>query len=382
MRIAQICPYSWTSPGGVQAHVRNLSRHLIRRGHDVLVVTPGEGGPVEEHVSIVGRPLPIRFNGSSVPLCPNPLAKRPVRDALREFAPDVVHVHEPFAPSTSYLGVVCSEAPVVATFHTYHERHSFGAVLYRTLVPLFRPVWDRIDLHIAVSEAAASCVGARAGGIPRVIPNGVAVEHFAGARPADLPPGRKLLFVGRLEPRKGFRVAVRAFARLAERYPDLLLVAVGDGGERDAVRLLDRRLRRRVLMEGQVSNTRLPGYYAAADAFVAPAVGGESFGIVLAEAMSAGLPVIASDIPGFREVVRHRREGLLVPPGEPAALADALGEVLDAPALARALGAAGRVRARAFSWEAITTRLEGVYEEAIGAREARRDAVAAGTGVA
>jgi len=372
LRIVQVCPYGWQAPGGVQAHVRNLSRHLMRRGHEVMVLAPGEDAPHEAHVRVVGRPLILLpFNGSAVPLRPNPLDGPVVRRALREFEPDVVHVHEPMAPSTAFLALrdarKCGRVPVVATFHTFHAPRSLPAFLYRFVGPLFQTVWNRVDLPIAVSHAAAGCVGERAGGVPRIIPNGVSLETFGGARPATgLPSGRRMLFVGRLEKRKGFRHAVRAFGELASRYPDLHLVVVGEGAEQDEVLALDRHARRRVVMLGRVSNAALPGYYAAADLFVSPATGSESFGIVLAEAMAAGLPVVASDIPGFREVVRHEQEGLLAPPRDDAGLADAIARLLDDPALARRLGAAGRVRARAFSWDAVTTRVEEAYREVLG----------------
>lgn len=364
----------------MQAHVRNLSRQFMRRGHEVLVLAPGDDAPHEGHVQIVGRPMfRLPFNGSAVPLRPNPLDGAVVRRALEEFEPDVVHVHEPMAPSTSFLALRDARVPVVATFHTFHGAASFPALLYRVIAPLFQTVWDRVDLPIAVSHAAAGCVGTRAGGVPRIIPNGVSVETFASARPATgLPPGRRLLFVGRLEKRKGFRHAVRAFGELASRYPDLHLVVVGHGRESDALRALDRHARRRVVMLGRVSNAALPGYYAAADVFVSPATGGESFGIVLAEAMSAGLPVVASALKGYAEVVRHEHEGLLVPPRDDDALADAIARLLDDPSLARRLGAAGRLRARTFSWDAVATHIEDAYREVLGAPavEAVEEAVA------
>ena len=369
LRIVQVCPYAWQAPGGVQAHVRNLSKHLMRRGHEVLVLTPGDDAPHEAHVRVVGRPmLRLPFNGSAVPLRPNPLDGRVVRAALAEFEPDVIHVHEPMAPSTSYLALRDAHVPVVATFHTFHAPTSVPALLYKVIAPVFQAVWNRVDLPIAVSHAAAGCVGDRAGGVPRIIPNGVSVEQFANARAAPgLPAGRRMLFVGRLERRKGFRHAVRAFGELASRYLDLHLVVVGEGGEASAVELLDRQARRRVVMLGRVSNAALPGYYAAADLFVSPAIGGESFGIVLTEAMSAGLPVVASALPGFREVVRDGQEGLLVPPGDDDALADAVARVLDDDALAHRLASAARARARVFSWDAITARIEDAYREILGA---------------
>ena len=345
-------------------HVRQLSEHLSRRGHDVLVLAPGEAPDARDHVRIVGRPLHFPVNGSVAPVCFSVRSSRAVRSALRDFQPDVVHVHEPIMPSTSLLAVMQANAPVVATFHANVPHGTLHSATVRALAPFFRPVWNRIDRRLAVSRAARDSICARMGeGDVRIVPNGVDVDVFASAVPASLPPGRTLLFVGRLERRKGFPVMVRAFERLAREYPDVRLVVVGDGADRDAVNALEEGTRSRVLMLGRVSQEALPTYHRAADIFVAPAVGGESFGIVLVEAMAAGLPVLASDIPGYREVTRHGVEGLLVPPNDAELLAAAMRRLLDDPGYARSLGDNGSVRARDFDWETIVHQLEDVYAE-------------------
>ena len=373
MRIVLVCPYSWDAHGGVQAHVRNLAASLVARGHEALVLAPGDAEPSEPHVRIVGRPFRVRFNGSVVPLCIDPASAGVVREALAEFRPDVVHVHEPLAPSTSMLGVVYAPAPIVATFHAYIEDETVPGQLYTAVAPLLRPVWNRIDFRIAVSQAARWTVGSRMGDQPcAIIPNGADVDHFAGAAPAPLPAGRKLLFVGRLEPRKGFRYAVRAFSELADGFPDVQLVVVGDGPQRTLLRKLEPRTRERIHMLGAVTQAALPTFHAASNIFLAPATGRESFGIVLVEAMAAGLPVVASNLPGYSEVVRSGREALLVPPRNSGALARATASLLDDPTLAARLGQAGRVRARAFSWQRVAASVERVYEEALRASRARR----------
>ena len=373
MRIVQICPYSWDAPGGVQAHVRQLSRHLARRGHEVLVLTPGDEPATDDHVQIVGRPVRVPFNGSVVPLCFSAASGAQVRSALDRFAPDIVHVHEPLAPSTSMLGTFSAKAPVVATFHAYYGHESLHAHMYSAVAPLLRPIWRRLACRIAVSQAAASCVGSRMGTDRlRVIPNGIDIDHFERAGPADLPPGRKLLFVGRLERRKGLPVALRAFADLATKLPDLTMLVIGEGPDREAVDELPDDLRGRVSMLGYLHGEALPTYHAAADVFIASATGQESFGIVLIEAMAAGLPVVASDIPGYREVVRAGVEGLLVPPGDPGALSESLLTILQNPALAMRFASAGRKRARVFSWESVIGKLEAAYDEALRTPRFRR----------
>jgi phosphatidylinositol alpha-mannosyltransferase len=261
------------------------------------------------------------------------------------------------------LGVLHKTAPVVATFHSYFAQEHMEGRIYTGIAPLLRPVWRRVDRRLAVSAAARDSVCARMGPAAiEIVPNGADVDVFADAAPASLPAGRKLLFVGRLEPRKGFPVAVRAFAQLAPDFPDLRLVVVGDGEDRNAVELLPPELRSRVDMLGKVSYEALPTYHQAADIFISPATGSESFGIVLVEAMAAGLPLVASDIVGYREVARHEREGLLVAPSDPATLAHGVRRLLERPALAAALGAAGALRARSFRWDRIIERLELIYD--------------------
>ncbi|CAN5259509.1 glycosyltransferase family 4 protein [soil metagenome] len=373
MRIALVCPYAWDAPGGVQVHVRQLARHLERRNHRTLVIAPAfsslSPGTVSSGTVIIGRPVRLPYNGSVAPVSPDPRTARRISAALRSFAPDVVHVHEPFAPSTSLYASLVARAPVVGTFHAYAARSRALAALS----PILRLIWNRLAVRLAVSRAAASFVSRYFRGAVRVVPNGVDVELFASARAASLPPGRALLFVNRLEPRKGFRVATEAFELLAGRYPDVLLVVAGDGAERVLVAGLPEGAKGRVILLGSVPHEDLPPYHAAAELFLAPATGRESFGIVLVEAMAAGLPVVASDIPGYREVVRDGVEALLVPPEDAPALAAALGRILDDQELAASLGAAGRMRAERYRWEAVAADVESAYREAIerGARGAR-----------
>jgi phosphatidylinositol alpha-mannosyltransferase len=365
VRIALACPYAWDATGGVQVHVRQLAARLLDRGHRVLVLAPASAPPADPHVVAVGRPVRVPYNGSVAPICPTPASAGRVRRALEEFGPEIIHAHEPLVPGTAMFASRFPGAPVVATFHAYADR----AVLFSAVAPVLRGVWRRLALRIAVSEAAAAFVARRfrSDGL-RVIPNGADVEAFAAAESADLPAGRRILFVNRLDRRKGFPDMLRAFALLSRRHPDALLVVAGDGRERRALRHLPSELRDRVLMLGSVPHHLLPPYHAACEVFCAPATGRESFGIVLVEAMAAGLPVVASDIPGYREVVRHEAEGILVPPSDPRRLADAVGRLLEAPDLARRMGQAGRTRARRYSWDQVAREVEAAYQEALGGR--------------
>jgi len=272
-----------------------------------------------------------------------------------------LHIHEPFSPSTSLWALLEARAPVVATFHSSAER----SWLFDAAAPVLRRLARRISVRIAVSQAARTFAQRRIHGSFDVIANGIDVDRFAHAEPAALQPGPTLLFVGRLEERKGFPVAVEAFRRLGIERPDLRMVVAGDGKERSAVMSLPPDLRARILLLGSVSNERLPGYHAAADVYLGPALGGESFGIVLVEAMAAGLPVVASRIRGYDEVVRDGVDGLLVPPGDPGALAAATARILDDPMLSERLSLAGRDRAAGFEWGIVASAIRERYERAI-----------------
>ena len=360
MRIALVCPYDWSAPGGVQVHVAELGERLRARGHEILGLSPAREPPRQHWVRRVGAPVAVPYGRTTAPISPWPSTRRRVRAALDAFRPDVVHVHEPFAP-TATLFALSAGPPVVATFHSGLDR----STLYDVAAPVLRRTARRISVRIAVSERAADVARRRIGGEFEVVPNGVDVARFASATPAPLPgDGRRLVFVGRLHARKGFPILVDAFGRLSASHPDLWLVVAGDGGERRALERLHAATRARVCAIGAVPNDDLPAIHAACDAFVAPNTGGESFGVVLVEAMAAGLPVIASRIPGFDEVVRDGVDGVLVTPGDVGSLAAAIDRVLTDHALAERLAAAGRERAGDFAWETVVPVLESLYDRA------------------
>jgi phosphatidylinositol alpha-mannosyltransferase len=359
VKIALVCPYAWDAPGGVQVHVRALQDRLPSLGHRTVVLAPALEASTRG-VEVIGRAVRVRYQGTVAPICISVRSLRRIRRALARFSPDVVHVHEPLAPSTSMLATRAARAPVVATFHAHTER----SALFDAAAPVLRPVWRRLARRIAVSETAASFVRSRMGNGIRVIPNGVEVDRFASARPADdLPPGRRILWVGRLDPQKGFPVAVGAFARLAPEHPDVWLVVAGEGRDREAAGRLPPEIRRRVVLLGAVPHERLPALHAGADVFIAPALGQESFGMVLVEAMAAGVPVVASDIGGYRDVIRDGVTGVLVPAGDAGVLAAAIGGLLADPDGARALAEKGRQEAQRYAWDRVVEDIAAVYEE-------------------
>ena len=356
MRLALVSPYASDAAGGVQVHVADLATQLRARGHDVVVIAPRGGGPGGR---AAGRVVRVPYRGTVAPIAPSPLAVGRLSRAVARWRPDVVHVHEPLTPSTSMWATMASEVPVVATFHAYLDRSR----LLEIAAPLLRNVVRRLAATIAVSEAAAKFVRHAVPGVdPVVIPNGVDVDAFASATPAVLPDGRRIAWVHRLDPQKGFGVALAAFASLRGDVRDARLVVGGDGTDRRLLEDLDAEVRARVTLLGSLPHERVAGVLRACEVAIAPATGQESFGIALVEAMAAGVPLVASDIPGYREVVRDRREGLLVPPGDAEALAAAMRSVLSDTALASRLVEGGGARARAFAWPSVVDRLEAVYE--------------------
>jgi phosphatidyl-myo-inositol alpha-mannosyltransferase len=361
VRVALVSPYALDVPGGVQAHVTSLAGALRGQEHDVTLVGPGAGSHVH-----VGRAVRVPFNGSVAPIAASPTAARATRRALAELRPDVVHVHEPLVPAVGIAAATAGSAPTVGTFHAWSDTDR----LYRAGRPIARRIVGRLDARLAVSDAAAAyhccALGLPPSGF-RIVPNGVDVARFADAPPfPELrdPDRPALLFVGRLERRKGLEPLVRAFTRLKTDRPELRLVVVGDGPERDRCQaLLPERLRADVSFLGRVDHDDLPRLYASADLYVSPALGGESFGIVLLEAMAAGVPLVASDIPGYRSVARDGAQGRLVPPGDVPALATAIGALLDNPALRAAMATEGRRTVDDYDWAVVARRAVAVYAE-------------------
>ncbi|WP_017556899.1 glycosyltransferase family 4 protein [Nocardiopsis baichengensis] len=364
MRVGLVCPYTWEVPGGVQQHVGDLAEALIGLGHRVSVLAPcdeGAGEAPPPHVVSAGRAVPVPYNGSVARLAFGVRAAARVRRWLREGAFDVLHVHEPAAPSLSLLACWAAEGPIVATFHTSNPRSRAMAAS----APALRTALEKISGRIAVSEAARRTLVEHLGGDAVLIPNGVAVHRFAAAEP--LPgwpgPGGAIGFLGRLdEPRKGLRVLLEAFARLGRERPGLRLLVAGPGDAEQARAALPAGLRANLVALGRVSEADKARAYRSVDLFCAPNLGGESFGIVLTEAMSAGAPVLASDIPAFRSVLGGGRAGELFGTGDPADLAARAAALLDAPERRSGLSRAAQEAVRAYDWRTVAADVVRVYE--------------------
>jgi phosphatidyl-myo-inositol alpha-mannosyltransferase len=364
VRIALVCPYAWDRAGGVQVHVGELARTLRGRGHATVVLAPSEGPLAEAGVVRTGRPLAIRYQGTVAPIAPSPLVAPAIRAALRSFRPDVVHLYATLTAPR--------RAGVVATFHAYSER----STLLTVAAPVLRIIWRRLDVRLAVSEAAASFVGSRFPGAVRVVPNGCDVGVFERATPPRDLSEREgaapvLLWVARLDRQKGFGVALAAFELLLRSSPAATLIVAGEGPDRALAERVQPATRDRIRMLGAVQHRDLPSVFAQADVFVSPATGQESFGMTLVESMAAGVPVVASNIPGYREVVRDGIDGILVPPGDPSALAEAAARVATDVTLSARLRDAGRERARRYDWDTVVEEIEAAFVEAVDERGRR-----------
>jgi phosphatidylinositol alpha-mannosyltransferase len=347
MRVALVCPYSWSRPGGVQTHVAGLARALGRAGHEADVLAPWDGAGEPPGIVPLGRSFPIPDNGSVQRVALGPLAPRRTAARVRR-GYDLVHVHEPMIPWTALAAVYAARAPVVGTFHMVAS----SARWYRVFGLVCRHATARLAARIAVSEAARDYVASAVGGEYAVIPNGI--EPPSRVRGTG---GGGIVFVGRPEPRKGLAVLLEAFARLEG--ARLTLVGVTPDEVNGAVP--------GVRAVGRVSDAERERLLAEADVLCAPSLGRESFGLVLLEAMAAGVPVVASAIPGYAELLPPQC-GRLVPPGDAAALTAALAGVLADRAGRLRMGEAGRRHAERFHWDALVPRVLCVYEEAAARR--------------
>ena len=363
MRIGLVCPYSWDVPGGVQAHVRDLADSLVRLGHTVSVLAPVDDpdeADLPGYVVPAGRAVPVPYNGSVARLAFGPLSLARTRRWLRRGRFDVLHLHEPTVPSLSMLALFAARGPMVATFHTATARSRALQVFGTTL----QPGLEKITGRIAVSPAARRVVMEHLGHDAVLVPNGVEVDRFAGATPLPgLPAGPTVAFLGRVdEPRKGLTVLLAALPELVRRVPDVHLLVAGPGDAGHVTGLVPKGLERHVRVLGLVSDTDKPRVYAGATVYCAPNTHGESFGIVLIEAMATGTPVVASDLEAFRRVLEDGRAGVLVPVGDSAALAAALADLLGDPARRAALSAAAAAAVTAYDWSTVTTQIVEVYE--------------------
>ncbi|WP_444950854.1 glycosyltransferase family 4 protein [Micromonospora ureilytica] len=376
MRIGIVCPYSFDVPGGVQNHVMDLAEALIALGHEVSVLAPAdEDSPLPEYVVSAGRAVPLPYNGSVARIAFGPVSTARVRRWITNGDFDVLHVHEPLTLSLSLLAVLSARGPVVATFHTAMTRSRVLAAAQGVL----QIVLERITARIAVSALARKVQVEHMDGGAVEVPNGVAVAKFADAEPLPGWPGEcaagtggTLGFLGRFtEARKGFPVLRDAFVALAATRPGLRLLVAGPGDPDDLYDQFPAELHERITFLGLVSEADKARMLRSAHLYVAPNTGGESFGMILTEALAAGTTVVASDLDAFRRVLDGGRAGRLFPTGDPVGLRDVLIELLDDPAGRTTLSACGDQVVANFDWPVVARRVLEVYAAAIEATDGR-----------
>ena len=366
MRIGMVCPYSFDVPGGVQAHVLQLAEVMRGYGHHVSVLAPSSPHvELPDYVVSGGKAVPIPYNGSIARLRFGPATHRKVKKWIVDGDFDVLHLHEPNAPSLSMLALMIATGPIVATFHTSTTKSLTLSVFQGIL----RPLHEKIVGRIAVSDLARRWQMEALGSDAVEIPNGLDVASFANAPTLDgYPrPGKSVLFLGRFdEPRKGMDVLLGALPALVEAFPELEVMVVGRGDEEELTEEAGE-LAGHLSFLGQVDDATKASALRSADVYCAPNTGGESFGIVLVEAMAAGTAVVASDLDAFRRVLEDGTAGRLVPIDDAAALASALVEVLSDDAARERYVVAASDAVRRYDWSVVARDILRVYETVAGA---------------
>jgi phosphatidylinositol alpha-mannosyltransferase len=378
MKIALVSPYDFAYPGGVTEHVSHLAEQFLAREHEVHIIAPSSDDETEPVVSVdapvhrIGRVVSIPANGSVARITLSLRSYLQAKRLLQQEQFDLIHLHEPMMPALPLTVLRHSGSANVGTFHAFRNT----PLTYFYGKPILQPFFRKLHGHIAVSSAAREFVGEYFPADYRIIPNGIDFPRFNTRRApplAQLSDGRPtVLFVGRLEKRKGLRFLLRAWPMVLQRYPEARLVVVGRGRPLEGYKRFAARQGWSpddVLFAGYVSAEDLPYYYQACDVFCAPNTGQESFGVVLLEAMAAGAPIAASDIPGYRAVVANGEEGLLVERKNPGALADGLCRLLGNPEQRARMRRAGQVKARNYDWPRIATQVLEYYEEVLERRE-------------
>jgi phosphatidyl-myo-inositol alpha-mannosyltransferase len=376
MKIALVSPYDWSTPGGVNRHIDFIADAYIEAGHQARIIAPASADVSDSRVLVAGRPTSVPASGSVARIALDPFAGNRVGRFLEEQQFDVVHVHEPLMPVLPIQALRHSRRanPQVVNVGTFHANREHGNQLYYYGRRMLKHWYRELDGKIAVSPPAARFVGRYFPGFYKIIPNGIDLDHWGDATVERIPEYddgiTNILYVGRAEERKGLDYLLAAFERIHARHPATRLLVVGPDSKRrrQIEASVAERGQRGVAFIAGPTDAELPRWYRTADIFCSPATGNESQGIVLLEAMAAGLPVVASNIEGYASVITHDVDGVLVRPRDPEALATAIGALLRNADARAALGAAARRRAEAYSWPHVTRRVLSYYERLIDER--------------
>jgi phosphatidylinositol alpha-mannosyltransferase len=362
-RIGIVCPYGWDTPGGVQSHVGDLAEYLIAQGHYVSVLAPviNEGG-IPDYVTSAGRPISIPYNGAVARILFGPLAFARVKQWIASGNFDLLHLHEPAIPSISLLACWASEGPLVGTFHAASTKQKIAFAI----TPFIEPVIEKLTARIAVSEAARETLQIHLDTDAVVVPNGIYAKKFSDAHSDPRWSGNTIGFIGRFEEnRKGLSVLIEALPAILEKIPDVRVIVAGPGNPATVLEEMEPHLRQRFSFLGRISEEDKANFMSSVSIYVAPNTGGESFGIILAEALAGGASVLASDIPAFDSLLGHGKYGSLFQSENSEDLAKRAIELFNNPELRRTIARAGREYAQSFDWDVVAERIYDVYEMAM-----------------
>ena len=363
LRIGIVCPYSWDFPGGVQNHVRDLAEFLITNGHYVEVLAPAtESENLPDYVVSAGRAISIPYNGAVARILFGVVANNRVRSWIHEGNFDLIHLHEPAIPSLSLLACWAGEGAMVGTFH--------AAAKYQKAIvaigPILEPVIEKLSARIAVSESARLTLTAHLETDAIVIPNGIYADNYRDGSPRQEWQGNTIGFLGRFEEdRKGLPVLLKALPIISRFIPDIRVLIAGPGDSEEVLENVDPQLRNRVEFLGKISEEDKADFLASVSLYIAPNTGGESFGIILAEAMAGGATVVASDIPAFADVLGNGQFGALFESENSESLAKVIIDLLRDERKRKDLAAAGAVHAQRFDWGQVGEEIFEVYELAM-----------------
>lgn len=363
LKIGIVCPYSWDTPGGVQNHIRDLAEFLIASGHDVSVLAPAiDESKLPAYVVNAGKPISIPYNGAVARVLFGPVAFARVRQWISQGDFDLLHLHEPAIPSISLLACWAADGPMVGTFHAAAKRQK----IIFAIGPILEPAIEKLSARIAVSEAARLTLTDHLDTDAVIIPNGIYADRYADGTSQEKWSGNTIGFIGRFEePRKGLSVLVDALPVISRFAPDVKVFVAGPGNPEDVIESIDPQLRQRFEFLGKISESEKADFMSSVAVYVAPNTGGESFGIILAEALAGGACVIASDIPAFDDLLGQGEYGALFESESSTELAKVVIDLLRDEKKRKELSSRGKERAKKFDWKVVAEQIFSVYEMSI-----------------
>ena len=363
LKIGIVCPYSWDTPGGVQNHIRDLAEFLIASGHDVSVLAPViDESNLPEYVVNAGKPISIPYNGAVARVLFGPVAFARVRQWISQGEFDLLHLHEPAIPSISLLACWAADGPMVGTFHAAAKRQK----IIFAIGPILEPAIEKLSARIAVSEAARLTLTDHLDTDAVIIPNGIYANRYTDGKAIEKWSGNTIGFIGRFEePRKGLSVLVDALPVISRFAPDVKIFVAGPGDPAEVIEGIDPQLRQRFEFLGKITESEKADFMSSVAVYVAPNTGGESFGIILAEALAGGACVVASDIPAFDDLLGHGEFGALFESESSTELAKVVIDLLRDETKRKELSARGKERAKMFDWTVVAQQIYSVYEMSI-----------------